>query len=248
MNEDIQNKDRILPDQPFMKMFYQGENFFGALDGLLKAGCRVESVEKRFHIALPEGRTYASLGTEISTLCFYQLLIKMGGYKNILELGSFIGVSTLFLAEAAGDGGSVLSFEKGEEFFELAQRNIWANGFEKTASVALRDAQEALSLIREQVAGEKYDFILLDCAKEKYGEMLEDCLALLKVGGLLVVDDVFMQGDVLNAYDGRSGICGTEKGRGVLELLRKVENLHWRTYNRVILPIGDGVLLVWKEK
>lgn len=236
MNElKLHNSDRLLPSQPVMQTLYLGDNYFEDLGSLMAGISGIKSVHDKFVINLPEGRTYASLGSEISTLCFYQMLIKMGKYERILELGTFIGVSTMFLAEATL--GKVTTVEIGQEFHEIACLNIALNVLRNIKPIHA----DADSFLKEAVKNfMRYDFILMDAAKEKYGDMLENSLTCLMKGGLLVVDDIFMQGDTLNTDKG-------SKGKGVQELLDKVDTLNRTDYPRVLLPIGNGILLIFKR-
>lgn len=194
----------------------------------------VRSVDERWLIATKPGMTYASLGSDLSTLHFYQLLVRLLGCKHILELGTYLGVSAMFLAEAAGPAGHVTTVERGLEFHHLALTNIVGNGYRDRISPVLGDA---LTILRAAPPWRAYDFILVDAAKESYGEMLDPALACLAPGGLLLFDDALMQGDTLNEAPRLA------KGRGVLDLLDRLR-ARKDELETVMLPIGDGLLLV----
>lgn len=235
----IENVDRLLPSQTIMRKLFNGadEEYFSRLESILLSVLPVTAVKDKWEIELKPDVTYASLGSDISTLHFYQLLIRLGGIKRVLELGTYIGVSTLFLAEAAGHGGHVTTVELGEEFFAIAQRNFQRNRTEGKIAAIRGDA--AQQLLEFAVQGVRYDMVLIDAAKEAYSEMLAPALACLSPGGLLVVDDIFMNGDTLNREP------ASKKGRGVQHLLGLVSGLA-PDYTRVILPIGNGSLLLRK--
>ena len=82
--------------------------------------------------------------------------------------------------------------------------------------------------------------IFLDGDKANYGQLLHSLLDLLRPGGLLLVDDIFLNGDGLNP------LPTTDKGQGVQHLLREVAALD--DHARVILPYGNGQLLLLKAK
>ena len=84
-----------------------------------------------------------------------------------------------------------------------------------------------------------YDLIFIDCAKESYKELLEMALRRLSQNGLILVDDVFFQGDTLNAAP------TSDKGIGVRKMLDYAASLG--DYEKVILPIGNGLLMVRKK-
>ena len=231
----VQNVDRLTPYQ--MAYDYTGapEQFYHRLESLTTSVLPHRNVKQRWKIKGKDGISYEALGTEIGTLNFYQMLIRMGNYKNILELGTYIGVSTLYLVEAAGWCGSVTTVEFGKEFADIAAENFKANGHEHCITQVNADAVEFL---KQHAPGYKYDFILLDAAKEAYDEMFYPALNLLTDNGLLVVDDVFFQGESLNDAP------TSAKGLGVMRLLEQVKILDG--YEKVILPIGNGLLLVRK--
>lgn len=236
----IQNVDRMLPSQPVMRKLFVGDDgaFHSRLEGLLLSVLKCPRVEEKWDLELKPGVTYASLGSDVFTLHFYQLLVHLAGVRTVLELGTYIGVSTLYFAEAVGELGSVTTVERGQEFFDIARRNFARNGLAGRITPILGSATEAL---REQAAkGRRFGMILIDAGKEDYAVMFPDALACLAPGGLLVVDDIFMNGDALNEAP------GSAKGRGVRQLLADAAQLP-DGYDRVVLPIGNGTLLIRRE-
>lgn len=222
---NIQNKDRLLPSQPYFSKMYNGLNFFGDLERVL---LKMVPPEPNWDIQLKDGMTYAVMGSDLNTLRLFQFLINMGCYRRVLELGTYIGVSAMYMAET---GAHVSTVEMGEEFYHIACRNIRVNGFDSKIKVHCRNALEYLP----KAVG-KADFILIDCAKESYKELLELSLPILSPNGLILVDDVFFQGDTLN------DVPTSEKGAGVLRMLDYAATLD--DYEKVILPIGNGLLMV----
>lgn len=223
---NIQNKDRLLPSQPYFSKMYKGGDFYRDLEGLL---AKFSPVSK-WDIKTKEGVTYAVLGSDINTLHFYQFLIRSHGYKKVLELGTYIGVSAMYMADA---GAHVVTIELGQEFNEMAKDNIKNNGFSDRILPFLGDAKGYLTHSEK-----KYDLILIDCAKESYKELLGLSLPRLAPNGMILVDDVFFQGDTLNVTP------LSEKGKGVRAMLDYVETLE--DWEKVILPIGNGLLMLRK--
>ena len=235
----LRNVDRILPSQPVMRKLFADESgdFHERLEAILLCVQPAPAVERKWNLELKPGVTYASLGSELTTLHLYQLLIVLGGIRRVLELGTYIGVSALYLAEAVGPRGHVTTVERGEEFIAIARRNFIRNGLDERIHAVLDGAGEARR--RYVLEGRQYDMVLVDAAKEEYATMLDPALRCLAPGGLLVVDDIFMNGDTLNPMP------ATDKGRGVQGLLAMVSRLT-ADYARVILPMGNGTLLVRK--
>ncbi len=223
----IQNKDRLLPSQPYFSKMYKGYDFYGDMERLL--GSMREPL--KLDIKTKDGMTYAVMGSDLNTLRFYQFLINTGLYKNVLEFGTYIGVSAMYMAET---GAHVTTIEKGREFWEIAKRNICENGFEKKINSVHSDAIEWFSADTK-----KYDFIFIDAAQEIYKELLEMSLSRLAPDGMIVIDDVFFQGETLSANP------QSIKGHGVRVMLDYVKTLEG--YEKVILPIGNGLLMVRKK-
>lgn len=223
---NIQNKDRLLPSQPYFSKMYKGGDFYKDLEGLLTRF----SPASKWDIKTKEDITYAVMGSDINTLHFYQFLIRLHGYKRVLELGTYIGVSAMYMADT---GAFVSTVEKGKEFYDIARRNIVKNGFE--LKIALYNESADKFLERSTLS---YDLIFIDCAKESYKELLELSLPRLAPNGIILVDDVFFQGDTLNVMP------LSEKGKGVKAMLDYAETLEG--YDKVILPIGNGLLMVRK--
>lgn len=237
--ESIRNVDRLLPSQPVMRKFFQGDDtqFHSSLEALVLSVLPQRSVAAKWDLELKPGVTYASLGSDVGTLNFYQLLVRLAGVRTVLELGTYVGVSALYFAEAVGSAGMVTTVERGEEFHAIAGRNFARNGMAERIRSLLGGAAEVLR--QEAARHSLYDLVLIDAGKEEYARMLPDALSCLRPGGLLIVDDVFMNGDALNAAP------MSDKGRGVRQLLADVATLA-ECFGRVVLPIGNGILLIRK--
>lgn len=223
----IQNKDRLLPSQPYFSKMYKGDDFYGDMERLLSS----MYAPLALNIKTKDGMTYAVMGSDLNTLRFYRFLIRSHGYRNILELGTYIGVSSMYMAEAAEH---VWTVEKGKEFCMIACRNIAENGFKSKITSVCMDAIKYIAGINL-----RFDLILIDCAKESYRELLELSLDRLEPNGMILVDDVFFQGDTLN------DVSTSEKGSGVRKMLEYAQSLEG--WEKVIIPIGNGLLMMRKK-
>jgi predicted O-methyltransferase YrrM len=235
---DIRNHDRLLPSQPAMRQFFKGEQatFYRQVEQVTNSVLPIGSVHEKWDIRLKPGITYETLGSDLSSLHFLQLLVRHAAGQRVLEIGTYVGVSTLFLAEAVGEGGHVVTVEVGAEFAEIARENFLRNGLLDRIELINDDAANALSGLRQRK--DLFDVIFLDGDKGNYGRLLGPLFELLKPGGVMVVDDVFCNGDTLNEP------ATTSRGRGVQEMLRQVASLG--NNQRVILPYGNGQLLLLK--
>lgn len=159
--------------------------------------------------------------------------------KRVLEIGTAIGYSTLWLAKAVlPKGGEITTIEINRPRYERAKQNFQAAGVAEKINLIFGDARELIY----QLEG-PYDFIFLDAAKGKYIDFLDKCLALLNQGGLLVAEDVFMRGMVISGEaDKRRNKTAINRLRAYLSAINNHPQLE-----TVILPLGDGLALSYKK-
>ena len=170
---------------------------------------------------------------------FLRFLMKMKQPKRILEVGTAIGFSALLMSEYAPSDCKITTIEKYEKRIPLALENFEKAGKEEAITLLQGDALEILPTLTEE-----YDFIFMDAAKGQYIHFLPDILRLLKVGGLLVSDNVLQDGDVLESRFAVTRRNRTIHGRmrDYLYTLKHTEEL-----TTAIIPLGDGVALSVKQ-
>src|SRR5262245_54355392 len=116
------------------------------------------------------------------------------GANKILEIGTAVGYSGIWLARALSTDGMLLTMEMDPERGREAQENFRLAGLASRASVIMGDAQRMIA----KVAG-PFDLIFQDGDKKLYVPMLDRLVALLRPGGLLVTDNVLWDGKVVLA-------------------------------------------------
>ncbi len=127
---------------------------------------------------------------------FLQLLARMLGARNILEIGSLGGYSTIWLARALPPGGRLVTLELDPKHAEVARRNVSCAGLADVVTVHVAPALETL----HKLAAEKdapFDFIFIDADKESYTEYFSLSLRLSRVGTCIVADNIVRQGAVI---------------------------------------------------
>ena len=159
--------------------------------------------------------------------------------KRVLEIGTGIGYSTLWLAKAVLPlGGKITSIEINKPRYDAAYENLRQAGVSDNIELVFGDAREILF----NLAG-PYDFIFLDAAKGKYLEFLEKCIDILQSGGILVAEDVFMRGMVISGeIDKRRNKTAVARLRDYLEKV-----MHHPLLETTIIPLGDGIALSLKK-
>ncbi|MGL5330199.1 MAG: O-methyltransferase [Peptostreptococcaceae bacterium] len=174
---------------------------------------------------------------EVSDLL--KVLLKVDKPKNILEVGCAIGYSSILFATTVGDDVKITTVERNESMIEKAKENIKRAGFENNITILEGDAEELLS----KVEGE-FDMIFLDAAKGQYQLFYDMVIDKLKVGGLLISDNILYKGMV--AHDDfvvRRKKTIVKRMRNYLDYICNCEYL-----STSLIPIGDGVALSYKEK
>lgn len=116
----------------------------------------------------------------------FKLLLSLVRPKKILEIGMSIGFSTTILALAAKRfGGTVTTIEIDESMVEVARKAFEREGVSDNIEIIVGDAIEVLA----EMESESFDVVFQDSTKRGYPVMLEDCIRVLKKGGLFLVDD-----------------------------------------------------------
>ena len=166
-----------------------------------------------------------------------RLLITWGKPMRILEVGTAIGFSALFMSEYAPEGCHITTIEKYEKRIPIAKENFVKYGKEKEITLLEGDAVEILSGLSDDGA---YDLIFMDAAKGQYIHFLPDILRLLAPNGILVSDNILQEGELIE-----SKYAVTRRNRTIHNRMR--EYLYALTHNdeleTMILPIADGVTL-----
>ena len=130
------------------------------------------------------------------------VLVSAIGARRALELGTFTGYGTIAIARGLPDDGYLLSCDVSDEWARIAERYVAADGLSDRVEIRLGPALETLrGLPRDQ----PFDFAFIDADKPSYPAYYEQCVELLRSGGLLVVDNVFRGGSVVDPdADGES--------------------------------------------
>ncbi|RBW68781.1 O-methyltransferase [Bacillus taeanensis] len=130
------------------------------------------------------------------------LLAKMKGAKNILEIGTLGGYSTIWLGHALPEDGKLVSLEFKEKHAEVARDNIKTAGLENKIEVIVGDALETLPVLKEKGYAD-FDFIFIDANKQDYEQYFKWSLECSKSGTVIIADNVVRNGKVIDAEDPR---------------------------------------------
>jgi predicted O-methyltransferase YrrM len=126
------------------------------------------------------------------------LLARAIGARNVLEIGTLGGYSTIWLARALPDGGRVISLEADPEHADVARANIARAGLADKVEVRLGMALDLLPGLAAE-DGTPFDFVFIDADKPNNAAYFDWALRLSRVGSIIVVDNVVRGGDVIAA-------------------------------------------------
>jgi caffeoyl-CoA O-methyltransferase len=170
---------------------------------------------------------------------FFQLLIRLMGATRTLEVGVFTGYSAMAVAEALPADGHITACDISEEYTSVAQTYWERAGVADKIDLRIGPALETLDTLIEDGAAETYDFAFIDADKINYDRYYEQCLTLVRPGGLVVLDNTFRDGRVAeNEIDDES-----------VQVVHDL-NARIRADERVdvsMLPLADGVTLARKR-
>ena len=174
------------------------------------------------------------------TIRLIEVLIRLGGIKNILEVGTAIGYSAARMARVAPDI-TVDTVEINPEAAAYARRVFERAGVSGRVTLFEGDAADILPKLRTE--GREYDMIFVDAAKAQYGSFFESCRDMLRPGGLLISDNILYKG--MTATDE----LVLHRKRTIVKRLREYVDMLCRdkNFDTAIIPIGDGMALSVKK-
>ena len=170
---------------------------------------------------------------------FMQMLVKLIGAKNTIEVGVFTGYSSLAIALALPEDGLIVACDVNPQYTSVAEKYWVSAGVREKIDLRIGSAKDTLSeLISHDGLANTFDFAFIDADKVNYDHYYELCLQLIRPGGLITVDNVLWGGatadDSINDTD-------TNSIRALNDKLHRDERI-----DLSLVPIGDGLTLAMK--
>jgi len=169
---------------------------------------------------------------------FMQLLVKLMGAKNCLEIGVFTGYSSLAVALALPADGRILACDVSEKWTAIARKYWREAGVADKIDLRIAPALATLDTLIASGGAGSMDFAFIDADKINYPNYYERAFTLLRSGGLVAIDNTLWGGQVA---DKKSNSPDTQAIRLFNEQLRSDARIHVS-----MLPIGDGLSLALK--
>ncbi|GAA3110312.1 O-methyltransferase [Streptomyces echinatus] len=146
---------------------------------------------------------------------FLQLLAQVQGARNVLEIGTLGGYSTIWMARALPEDGRLISLEYNAKHADVATRNIARAGLERIVEVRVGPALESLPKLADENPA-PFDLVFIDADKANNAHYVEWALRLTRAGSLIIVDNVVRGGRVTEADSTEPDVAGT---RAAIELI-----------------------------
>ena len=169
---------------------------------------------------------------------FMALLCRVMNARLAVEVGTFTGYSALAVAQVLPEDGKLVACDVSKEWTDIGGQ-YWAEaGVAHKIDLRLAPATETLSQLLDERGAGTFDFAFIDADKTNYDDYYELCLQLIRVGGLIAIDNVLWGGRT-------SDPSATDTATVALRNLNSKVRQDDRVF-ATMLPIGDGLSLVQK--
>ena len=165
---------------------------------------------------------------------FLSMISKLINPEIIVEVGTYTGYSCLCLAEGLKKNGKIITIEKDEEFASIAKKFFDRSKYKEKISLIIDDATNVIENMNEKI-----DLAFIDADKVNYSKYYDKLFPKLKIGGLIVADNVLWSGKVTE------DVCDNET-QSIKNFNTKVKNDE-RVEN-LIVGIRDGIMVCQKIK
>jgi len=160
---------------------------------------------------------------------FLHLIIKISNIKNVLEIGTFTGLSALSILLALPDDGKLIALDKNEETNKVALNFFKKANQDHKIETKIKPALESLNELKNT----KFDMVFIDADKMNYKEYYERSLKLVDKGGLIIIDNVLWHGEVADEDNLDKYTVNIREFNTYVSKDKRVE--------KIIVPLGDGM-------
>lgn len=180
-----------------------------------------------------EGGALASMRMGPEQAALMTLLVRLCGARNALEIGTFTGYGSIAIARGLPEDGRLVTCDISRTYSKLARRYWQRLGLDERIEQRIAPAIETLTAIKE---ADSFDFAFIDADKTGYPDYYEQCLRLVRPGGLIAIDNVFSVGRVTDPS------IKTDEVEGIRMLNDRIATDD-RLQSRAILSVADGLTL-----
>jgi len=176
----------------------------------------------------------AMMATTPDEAALLTMLARLVGARRALEIGTFTGYGAISIARGLSEGGSLTCLEVSVEYADIARRNVAAAGLADRVEIRVGPAADALRAMPEEPT---FDYVFIDADKGGYPEYYDLVVPRLVPGGLLLLDNVLLRGEVIEPYDDRTRTMDELNSRVTAD--ERVDS--------VMVFVADGLTLVRKR-
>ena len=164
------------------------------------------------------------------------LLVRTVGAKRALEIGTYTGYSALTVAQALPSDGRLVCCDVNDEWTQIARRYWREAGIADRIDLRIAPATQTLRELARDPGPDSFDFAFVDADKTGYDDYYEQCLTLVRRGGLIAFDNTLWSGSVADPSK-------QSADTNALRALNRKAHADARV-DACLLTVGDGVLLV----
>jgi caffeoyl-CoA O-methyltransferase len=167
---------------------------------------------------------------------FLTMMAQLTGARNVVEIGTFTGYSSICLARGLPPGGRLTCFDVSEEWTSIARRHWEAAALTDRIDLVLGPAADTLSRFP---ADPPIDLAFIDADKPNYPVYYDLVMSRLAPGGLILADNTLWGGQVADPFDDEPGTCAMREFNDMVLADPRVTTL--------MLPISDGLTMIRKD-
>ena len=166
----------------------------------------------------------------VSQCHFLHLITKVSKIKSVLEIGTFTGLSTLSIALALPDDGTLIALDKNESTNNVAIDFFKKANQEKKIKTIIKPAIDSLNELKRN--NKIFDMVFIDADKENYKNYYDNSMDIINKDGLIIVDNVLWHGEVVDKTKNDKLTNTIRDFNSYVKNDKKTE--------QIILPLGDG--------
>ena len=160
---------------------------------------------------------------------FLHLIVKISNIKNVLEIGTFTGLSALSISLALPADGKLIALDKNEETNKVANSFFKKANQDHKIKTIIKPALESL----DELKNSKFDMVFIDADKMNYKKYYERSLEQVNKDGLIIIDNVLWHGEVADEENLDKYTVNIREFNAYISKDKRVE--------QIIVPLGDGI-------
>ena len=167
----------------------------------------------------------------VSQCHFLHLIIKISKIKNVLEIGTFTGLSAITIAIALPHDGKLIALDKNKKTNKVATDFFKKANQDKKIETIIKPALDSINDLKKK--NNKFDMIFIDADKENYKNYYEQSIELLNKDGLIIIDNVLWHGEIVDKNKNDKFTINMRNFNKHVHNDPKTE--------QIIMPLGDGL-------